>query len=277
MADRNACWPAIRRRRHRLADCAVATEHPSSVVTGRPAHRGDRGDFQRGRTRAVRRQPDRVDAGGHRYRMARRAGSSWLDARSLVVNSPVQLGAPNQLFRLSYPGGQLSRLTNDPNDYIGISVTSDGRSLVTGGTMRAAISGSAMARRRREPKSSSARRSASRASPGRAIGSSMPGLPADGQRFCGDARRRHVGRGHCSTPSRRSHGRRPHDCVRTRPDDLNLWTADASGRRIAQLVPPSPPSRWWSRLTIGPCSTTRSPGGPCRSGWCRLREARRRS
>ena len=59
------------------------------------------------------------------------SGLSWLDARSLVFNQPVQLGAPNQLFRQPYPAGPLSRLTNDPNDYVGISLSGDRRRLVT--------------------------------------------------------------------------------------------------------------------------------------------------
>ena len=59
-------------------------------------------------------------------------GLSWLDARSLVLNYPAQLGAPNQLIRQPYPAGPLSRLTNDPNDYVGISLSGDRRRLVTG-------------------------------------------------------------------------------------------------------------------------------------------------
>jgi Tol biopolymer transport system component len=58
-------------------------------------------------------------------------GLSWLDARSLVVNQPLQTGATNQLFRLPYPAGPLSRLTNDPNSYVGVSLTGDRASLVT--------------------------------------------------------------------------------------------------------------------------------------------------
>ena len=58
-------------------------------------------------------------------------GLSWLDARSLALNYPAQLGAPNQLIRQPYPAGPLSRLTNDPNDYVGISVSGDRRRLVT--------------------------------------------------------------------------------------------------------------------------------------------------
>ena len=58
-------------------------------------------------------------------------GLSWLDARSLVLNYPAQLGAPSQLMRQPYPAGRLSRLSNDPNDYVGISLSGDRRRLVT--------------------------------------------------------------------------------------------------------------------------------------------------
>jgi serine/threonine protein kinase len=59
------------------------------------------------------------------------SGLSWLNGESLVLNQPPQVGGPNQLFRLPYPGGPLSRLTNDPNDYIGASLSGDGSGLVT--------------------------------------------------------------------------------------------------------------------------------------------------
>jgi hypothetical protein len=36
------------------------------------------------------------------------------------------------LIRQPYPAGPLSRLTNDPNDYVGISLSGDRRRLVTG-------------------------------------------------------------------------------------------------------------------------------------------------
>jgi serine/threonine protein kinase len=58
-------------------------------------------------------------------------GLSWLDARSLLLNSPAQLGAPSQLIRQRSPAGPLSRLTNDPNDYVGISLSGDRSRLVT--------------------------------------------------------------------------------------------------------------------------------------------------
>ena len=56
-------------------------------------------------------------------------GLAWLDGRSLVVDGT---GAgPAQLMRLLNPGGTLSRLTNDPNEYQGVSLTADRRTLVT--------------------------------------------------------------------------------------------------------------------------------------------------
>jgi len=59
-------------------------------------------------------------------------GPAWLDPESLVLTGAVEDGAPNQLWRLSYPGGQLSRLTNDLSNYVGVSLTADRGSLVTG-------------------------------------------------------------------------------------------------------------------------------------------------
>ena len=59
------------------------------------------------------------------------AGLGWLDDHSLVLNYPAQFGSPTQLFRLAVPGGAVSRLTNDPNDYVGVSVTASRTGLVT--------------------------------------------------------------------------------------------------------------------------------------------------
>jgi Tol biopolymer transport system component len=36
-----------------------------------------------------------------------------------------------QIYHLAYPSGQVRRITNDPNDYAGVSVTTDGKALVT--------------------------------------------------------------------------------------------------------------------------------------------------
>ena len=60
------------------------------------------------------------------------SGLSWLNADSLVFNQPAQIGSPGQLYRLPYPVGPLSRLTNDVSNYVGASLTSDGSGLVTG-------------------------------------------------------------------------------------------------------------------------------------------------
>jgi hypothetical protein len=43
----------------------------------------------------------------------------WLDPHAL--NMAAQAGAQSPLFRLTYPAGTATRLTNDPNDYAGIS------------------------------------------------------------------------------------------------------------------------------------------------------------
>ena len=58
-------------------------------------------------------------------------GPAWVDAGALVVTGTVKSGVLQQLWRLSYPAGQLTRLTNDLSSFLGTSVTTDGRSLVT--------------------------------------------------------------------------------------------------------------------------------------------------
>jgi eukaryotic-like serine/threonine-protein kinase len=58
-------------------------------------------------------------------------GLAWLDGGSLVLSGAPAPGMTVQLFRMTFPGGQLSRLTNDLNDYTGISVTDDRDTLVT--------------------------------------------------------------------------------------------------------------------------------------------------
>jgi Tol biopolymer transport system component len=61
-------------------------------------------------------------------------GLSWLDSSSLVLSRPGGAGLPVQLWRLSYPGRELSRLTNDLGSYRGVSVTQDRHALVTART-----------------------------------------------------------------------------------------------------------------------------------------------
>lgn len=56
----------------------------------------------------------------------------WLrDGSGLVVNASEQTSSPFQIWHLSYPGGEAHRITNDPNDYRGVSLTADSKVLVT--------------------------------------------------------------------------------------------------------------------------------------------------
>ena len=56
---------------------------------------------------------------------------AWLDNQSLILTYAPEANAPSQLWRISYPDGKLSRVTNDVNNYDGVSLTSDRDSLVT--------------------------------------------------------------------------------------------------------------------------------------------------
>ena len=58
-------------------------------------------------------------------------GLTWLDATSLLLSQPAELGAPIQLWRMSYPDGAVSRLTNDLNSYIGVGLDNGRDNLVT--------------------------------------------------------------------------------------------------------------------------------------------------
>jgi eukaryotic-like serine/threonine-protein kinase len=58
-------------------------------------------------------------------------GVEWLNERSLVLSRSTDPGSPVQLWRVSYPDGNLSRLTNDLNNYNGVSLTVDRGSLAT--------------------------------------------------------------------------------------------------------------------------------------------------
>jgi Tol biopolymer transport system component len=59
-------------------------------------------------------------------------GLAWLDQAALIVSGGGAAGGPSQLWRLSYPGGQVTRLTNDLSNYSGVTLTADHNSLVTG-------------------------------------------------------------------------------------------------------------------------------------------------
>jgi hypothetical protein len=49
----------------------------------------------------------------------------------LLVGGDSSTSSGSQLWRVSYPEGRVSRVTNDLNDYAGVSVTADGKALAT--------------------------------------------------------------------------------------------------------------------------------------------------
>ncbi len=64
--------------------------------------------------------------------LAMRGGFAWLpDGSGVIIAGSEYEGAPSQLWRVSYPGGEVTRITNDLNDYWGVSATADSSSLVT--------------------------------------------------------------------------------------------------------------------------------------------------
>jgi Tol biopolymer transport system component len=63
-------------------------------------------------------------------------GLDWLDADSLVLDQETEITGPSQLWRLAYPGGAVTRLTNDLGSYVDISVTAARDTLVTTKTDR---------------------------------------------------------------------------------------------------------------------------------------------
>ena len=58
-------------------------------------------------------------------------GVTFLDATSILLSQPAEIGSPVQLWRMSYPDGAVSRLTNDVNSYLGAGLDADRSSLVT--------------------------------------------------------------------------------------------------------------------------------------------------
>jgi serine/threonine protein kinase len=166
-------------------------------------------------------------------------GLAWLDPHSLVFNGPVHLGELSQLFRLEYPSGSVTRLTNDPNDYVGISLSGDRGTLVTG---------------RRDPRMDVWVGDGG-AGAGRDVVQRVPisverlvwsgdrllyaafvgGRPAILRLAPGEGTPEEVV-SEAFTPGVTSDGRTI-AFVSSTDNLLSLWTADASGRRIAQLVP----------------------------------------
>ena len=67
-------------------------------------------------------------------------GIGWLDSASVLLSQPAEIGSPVQLWRMSYPDGAVSRLTNDVNSYHGAGLDGDRRNVVTSRSeMRASI------------------------------------------------------------------------------------------------------------------------------------------
>ena len=58
-------------------------------------------------------------------------GLAWLDDETLIVGQALEAGTPSQLWRVSYPEGRRTRLTNDVNRYSDLSVSSDRNTMVT--------------------------------------------------------------------------------------------------------------------------------------------------
>ena len=58
-------------------------------------------------------------------------GLAWLGPASLVLSQPEEEGQRIQLWRMSYPDGAVSPLTNDLNSYIGVDLDSSRGSVVT--------------------------------------------------------------------------------------------------------------------------------------------------
>jgi Tol biopolymer transport system component len=59
-------------------------------------------------------------------------GALWLgDGSGLLVTGKEQLTDPFQIYFISYPSGDVSRVTNDTNSYSALQITADSRTLVT--------------------------------------------------------------------------------------------------------------------------------------------------
>jgi hypothetical protein len=56
---------------------------------------------------------------------------AWLDGETLLLSMLDKVSAPAQLWTLSYREGKFTRLTNDTNQYVGLSVTADRNAWVT--------------------------------------------------------------------------------------------------------------------------------------------------
>jgi serine/threonine protein kinase/Tol biopolymer transport system component len=58
-------------------------------------------------------------------------GLAWLGPEELVISQPARFAQPAQLWRMSYPSGNVVPLTNDLNSYVGVDVDAARDGLVT--------------------------------------------------------------------------------------------------------------------------------------------------
>jgi Tol biopolymer transport system component len=62
----------------------------------------------------------------------------WMpDGSELLLNMQEKTGDPQQLWRVAYPGGEVLKVTNDFNDYRGVSVTADATLVTVKNTLTA--------------------------------------------------------------------------------------------------------------------------------------------
>jgi serine/threonine protein kinase/Tol biopolymer transport system component len=57
-------------------------------------------------------------------------GLSWFDDQTLLIAQALETGTASQLWRISFPGGERTRLSNDTTRYSDISLSADGDTLV---------------------------------------------------------------------------------------------------------------------------------------------------
>jgi eukaryotic-like serine/threonine-protein kinase len=66
------------------------------------------------------------------HRWSRLGRMAWLrDGSGLVFTANENIASPSQLWYVSYPSGEVHRITNDLNDYLDVSLTADSSALVT--------------------------------------------------------------------------------------------------------------------------------------------------
>ena len=58
-------------------------------------------------------------------------GLAWFDDRTLLIAQALETGTPSQLWRISVPGGERTKLSNDVSRYSELSLSADRNTLVT--------------------------------------------------------------------------------------------------------------------------------------------------